>query len=59
MKKVQGDTSSSNELCVLCGKDTGVTKSTDINEREFFVIGCGQLCSKCYFSYGIYRSDID
>lgn len=38
------------EHCILCHKGTGVDFSTDISEREYYVIGCGQLCADCYKS---------
>lgn len=42
--------SNKNEICVYCGKDTGVLRSTPIEIREFFLEGCGQLCEACYYS---------
>jgi hypothetical protein len=36
------------ENCSLCGKDTHVLKSQDINNRAFYVEGAGQLCETCY-----------
>ena len=38
------------EQCILCRRNTGVDFSTDISEREYYVIGCGQLCADCYKS---------
>ena len=36
------------EKCVLCGNETEYLKSTPIDERECYVVGCGQLCGGCY-----------
>jgi len=36
------------DRCVLCGQKTEYSVSTPINEREGYVIGCGQLCKHCY-----------
>lgn len=41
-KKVQTD------LCVICSKDTGIPKTTDISYRNFYVEGAGQLCGDCW-----------
>lgn len=37
-----------NDLCVLCGKDSGINKSTHVDFRYHYVEGAGQLCSECY-----------
>lgn len=37
------------EHCVICHKKTDVLFDTPIQEREYFVLGCGQLCGKCYW----------
>jgi hypothetical protein len=34
--------------CVLCGKNTEYTKDTNINFRNYYIEGCGQLCAACY-----------
>lgn len=36
------------ERCVLCKSTTNVLKSTHIDFRECYEIGCGQLCIGCY-----------
>lgn len=38
------------EKCVCCGKDTAYTFSIPIQERRYYVSGCGQLCEQCYSS---------
>ena len=35
------------EKCVICGKETEYLKSTPIQQRECYVVGCGQLCEDC------------
>lgn len=37
-----------NELCIMCGKDTGVPFETHIDFRWGYVEGSGQLCRSCY-----------
>lgn len=45
-----------NELyaaCVLCGNETNMLKNTNVEDRDYYVEGCGQLCQACYFKvYG-------
>lgn len=36
------------ELCVLCGCKTEFMKDTPIQNRRYYIIGCGQLCQDCY-----------
>ncbi len=36
------------EKCIICGQTTKVKKSTDVNERTYYIKGCGQLCKDCY-----------
>lgn len=36
------------ENCILCGKETQVPVFTQINIREYYIEGCGQLCKECY-----------
>jgi hypothetical protein len=36
------------EKCVVCGKDTPYIFSENINNRNWYVEGAGQLCQKCY-----------
>lgn len=38
----------STEKCVCCGLDTGVPFGMNIGERKHYIVGCGQLCNKCY-----------
>lgn len=35
------------EKCVCCGKTTPYTFGIPIQERRFYVRGCGQLCEQC------------
>ena len=35
------------ELCVMCGKTTGIPISMPVDWRENYEIGCGQLCVEC------------
>ena len=35
------------EKCVLCGADTQYTKNININERENYIEGAGQICKEC------------
>lgn len=39
---------SETERCVCCGCDTGILKTEPIDLRRYYVLGCGQLCVKCY-----------
>lgn len=41
------DEKSPTDLCVGCGRDTGIPKETPANERQFYVEGAGQLCGPC------------
>lgn len=36
------------ERCVVCGGKTGYRCKTPIDERQFYFVGVGQLCEKCY-----------
>jgi len=36
------------EKCISCGIETNENLSTDINYRNFYVEGSGQLCRQCY-----------
>ena len=36
------------ERCVMCGELTDIPVTTPIQLREFYEIGCGQLCENCY-----------
>lgn len=35
------------ELCCICARDTGVAVTMPVDKRVGYVIGVGQLCSKC------------
>lgn len=35
------------EKCILCGRDTGVLRSTPIDQRAYYIVGGGQLCISC------------
>ena len=37
------------EKCVLCGKETIYPKDLNIELRDYYVEGAGQLCMDCYF----------
>jgi len=41
-------TSGGYEKCVLCGKKTDVKISENIDRREHYVTGVGQLCKECH-----------
>lgn len=41
-------TSNGNDLCVICGADSGIATATHVDERYGYVEGSGQLCVKCY-----------
>lgn len=43
----EADKKSLTDLCVCCGKDTGIPKETHLDFREFYVEGAGQLCREC------------
>ena len=36
------------ERCVMCGELTSVPVSTPIDFRDFYEVGCGQLCVTCH-----------
>jgi uncharacterized protein (DUF488 family) len=36
------------EKCVLCGKKTDIKASENIDHREHYVTGVGQLCEECH-----------
>lgn len=35
------------EICVLCGKPTGILRSVPVQSRADYVEGGGQLCPEC------------
>ena len=39
------------EKCIFCKQDTPYKISHPINMRYFYIEGCGQLCSKCYYKH--------
>jgi len=41
------DAESPTDLCVMCGKNTGIPKETPVDGRPFYVEGAGQLCTEC------------
>ena len=36
------------EKCILCGKNTGIPFNDPIDDRKYFIDGCGQLCEDCF-----------
>ena len=42
------------EICVLCGKPTGILRTAPVQSRADYVEGGGQLCSEC--ARKVYRS---
>ena len=36
------------EKCVVCHQETEVKKDEPIQNRQFYVVGAGQLCQKCF-----------
>lgn len=38
------------EVCVCCGKEVNEVVSKPIDQRDYYVEGCGQLCASCYAS---------
>ena len=36
------------DKCVLCGKETHYDITTNIEQRQYYVEGSGQLCKDCY-----------
>ena len=37
-----------NDKCMLCGCETGYILNTPVSKRSYYVVGCGQMCEKCY-----------
>lgn len=48
-----------NEECVLCGCDTGILESVPVQDRKYYVHGCGQLCESCYQSLECERKFVE
>ncbi len=46
-----------NEKCACCGRDTGIAKDVPIDDRMYYIEGCGQLCSDCYVDLYIRKDD--
>ena len=46
--KKEGSENAKTEKCILCGKDTGIPFSMPIDDRKYFINGCGQLCEDCF-----------
>ena len=40
--------SSDDEKCIICGNNTSYKTSDNINVRNWYVEGGGQLCRECY-----------
>ena len=38
------------ENCVCCDEQTQVKKNENVNNRNFYIEGVGQLCSECFFN---------
>ena len=36
------------EICIKCGKETGVDVNTHVDFRTGYIEGVGQLCVSCY-----------
>ena len=36
------------EICICCGKQLDILRSTPVTNREYYIIGAGQLCLDCY-----------
>jgi hypothetical protein len=36
------------DICTNCGKPTIYPKNMNINFREYYIEGAGQLCKECY-----------
>jgi hypothetical protein len=40
------------EICVICKQETEYFVDTPINQRKYYIEGCGQLCSTCWKDLG-------
>ncbi len=47
-KKIEKKEKEEIEECVVCHKKTEYLKSTPIDQRKYYVEGCGQLCEDCF-----------
>lgn len=54
-KEIRSSDESDN--CILCGMETGYTYATPIGKRDFYIVGCGQLCFDCFQK--LYRDQSD
>ncbi len=36
------------DLCVICKTNTGVPTEISIEQRSYYIEGCGQLCEDCW-----------
>lgn len=45
------------EICVCCGKQLDIPCMTPISNREYYIIGAGQLCQECYFTLNETQTD--
>jgi hypothetical protein len=36
------------DICVICNIETQYNKDFNINTRDYYIEGCGQLCQECY-----------
>jgi len=36
------------EKCILCGKEAHYSWQSPVLERQFYLMGAGQLCAACY-----------
>jgi len=39
------------EKCIFCKNETTYKISQPVTTRYFYIEGCGQLCSHCYFQH--------
>ncbi len=36
------------EKCIVCDKETNILKNLNVDYRQFYIKGAGQLCNSCY-----------
>ncbi len=36
------------ERCILCGKETDIPSDLPVDQRQWYIVGCGQLCTDCF-----------
>jgi hypothetical protein len=39
------------EICIICDQRTLIDVDTDIDLRDFYIEGAGQLCNRCGIEY--------